>query len=170
MTHHSLMLAYVLSQNLVIIGTGKWFVACLTLSHKYLQCLKLSQKSCKSSCLESQIINIKLKKNQRKVPSPKLSASDQWTCGNFQHWVPVSIMTYHQWKVTQYSVSSQVLLNSWTIKKSGGKKQQKNNKTKPIPHPLKKSMYLLGVVRYAQLWYNTYCDTGVAIQYISQYV
>ena len=31
------------------------------------QCLKLSQKSCRSSCLESQIINIKLKKNQQKV-------------------------------------------------------------------------------------------------------
>ena len=52
------------------------------------QCWKLSQKSCRSSCLESQIINIKLKKNQQKVPSPppKLSASDRRTCGNFQHW------------------------------------------------------------------------------------
>ena len=51
------------------------------------QCLKLSQKSCRSSCLESQIINLKLKKNQQKVPSPppKLSASDRRTCGNFQH-------------------------------------------------------------------------------------
>ena len=44
-------------------------------------------KSCRSSCLESQIINIKLKKNQQKVPGPppKLSASDRRTCGNFQH-------------------------------------------------------------------------------------
>ena len=52
------------------------------------QCLKLSPKSCRSSCLESQIINIKWKKNQQKVPGPppKLSASDRRTCGNFQHW------------------------------------------------------------------------------------
>ena len=44
-------------------------------------------KSCRSSCLESQIINIKLKKTQQKVPGPppKLSASDRRTCGNFQH-------------------------------------------------------------------------------------
>ena len=51
------------------------------------QCLKLSKKSCRSSCLESQIINIKLKKNQHKVsgPPPKLLASDWQTCGNFQH-------------------------------------------------------------------------------------
>ena len=51
------------------------------------QCLKLSQKSCRSSCLESQIINIKLKKNQQKVPGPPqtLSALDWPTCGNFQH-------------------------------------------------------------------------------------
>ena len=32
------------------------------------KCLKLSQKSCRSSCLESQIINIKLKKNQQNFP------------------------------------------------------------------------------------------------------
>ena len=53
----------------------------------YFQCLKLSQKSCRSSWLESQIINTKLKKNQQNVPgpSPKLSASDWRTCGNFQH-------------------------------------------------------------------------------------
>ena len=46
------------------------------------QCLKLSQKSYRSSCLES-------KKNQQKVPSPhqRLSASDRQTCGNFQHCV-----------------------------------------------------------------------------------
>ena len=46
-----------------------------------------SQKSCWSSWLESQIINIKLNKNQQKVhsPPPKLSASDWRTCGNFQH-------------------------------------------------------------------------------------
>ena len=59
------------------------------IGHNYgKQCLKLSQKSCRSSCLESQIINIKLKKNQQKVPGPppKLSALDWRTCGNFQHW------------------------------------------------------------------------------------
>ena len=44
-----------------------------------------SLKSCRSSCLESQIINMKLKRNQQKVPPPKLPASDQLTCGNFQH-------------------------------------------------------------------------------------
>ena len=56
----------------------------------YRQCLKLSQKSCRSSCLEFQIINTKLKKNQQKFPSPppKLSASDRRTYGNFQHWLP----------------------------------------------------------------------------------
>ena len=53
------------------------------------QCLKLIPKSCRSSCLESQILNIRLKKNQQKVPGPppKLSASDWRTCGNFQHWL-----------------------------------------------------------------------------------
>ena len=51
------------------------------------QCLKLSQISCWSSCLESQIINMKLKKNPLKLssPPPKLSVSDRRTCGNFQH-------------------------------------------------------------------------------------
>ena len=33
-----------------------------------MQCLKLSQKSCRSSCLESQIINIRLRKNEKKFP------------------------------------------------------------------------------------------------------
>ena len=45
-------------------------------------------KSCRSSWLESQIKNVKMKKNQQKVPGPppKLLASDWRTCGNFQHW------------------------------------------------------------------------------------
>ena len=49
-------------------------------------------KSYRSSCLESQIINMKLKKNQQKVPAPapKLSALDWQTCGSFQHWSYVS--------------------------------------------------------------------------------
>ena len=60
------------------------------------QCLKLSQKSCRSSCLESHIINIKLKKNQQKVvsPPPKLSASDWWTCGDFRYWWPVILYIF----------------------------------------------------------------------------
>ena len=45
-------------------------------------------KSCRSPCLESQITNIRLKKNQQKVPGPppKLSSLDRRTCGNLQHW------------------------------------------------------------------------------------
>ena len=56
-------------------------------SNAFMQCLKLSQKSCRSSCLESQIINITLKKNQQNVPGPppKLSTSDRRTCRIFQH-------------------------------------------------------------------------------------
>ena len=44
-------------------------------------------KSCRSSCIESQVINMKLKKNQEKVPGPppKFSASDRRICGKFQH-------------------------------------------------------------------------------------
>ena len=55
------------------------------------QCLKLSQKSCRSSGLESEIRNINLKKNQQKVlgPPPKLSVSDWRTYGNFQHWLEI---------------------------------------------------------------------------------
>ena len=54
----------------------------------YRQCSKLSQKSCQSSCLESQIINIKLKKILKKVPGPppKLSASGRRTGSNLEHW------------------------------------------------------------------------------------
>ena len=68
------------------------------------QCLKLSQKSCRSSWPESQIMNIKLKKNQQKVPGspPKLSASDWRTCGNFQHWQTKSI----PWDLIQYKMTS----------------------------------------------------------------
>ena len=50
--------------------------------------LALTTGSCRALCLESQIINIKLKKkkNQQKVPGPpKLSASDRHTGANFQH-------------------------------------------------------------------------------------
>ena len=57
------------------------------------QCLKLSQKSCRSACLESQIINIKLKKNQQKVPGPppKLSGlglMDLWEFPTLALWQP----------------------------------------------------------------------------------
>ena len=52
-----------------------------------LQCSKLNQKSCQSCCLESQIINIKLKKSFKKVPGPppKLSASGWRTGSNLEH-------------------------------------------------------------------------------------
>ena len=47
----------------------------------------VKKKSCQSSCLESQIINIKLKKIIRKVPGPppKLSASGRRTGSNLEH-------------------------------------------------------------------------------------
>ena len=53
------------------------------------QCSKLNQKSCQSCCLESQIINIKLKKSFKKVPSPppNLSASGWRTGSNLEHWI-----------------------------------------------------------------------------------
>ena len=49
---------------------------------------KTQQKTCQSSCLESQIINIKLKKIFKKVPDPppKLSASGRRTGSNLEHW------------------------------------------------------------------------------------
>ena len=76
------------------VGVGRWVSVggCR-------QCFKLSQKCCRPSCLESQIINIKLKKNQQKVPGPplKLSASDWRTCGNFQHWVSVGQCWFVGW-------------------------------------------------------------------------
>ena len=67
----------------------------------YHQCLKLRQKRCRSSYLESQIINIKLKKNQQKFLGhpPKLSASDRRTYGNFQHCIP---HTSVQWYMGRY--------------------------------------------------------------------
>ena len=54
-----------------------------------IQCSKLNQKSCQSCCLESQIINIKLKKSFKKVtgPPPKLSASGWRTGSNLEHWL-----------------------------------------------------------------------------------
>ena len=66
--------------------------------------------SCRSSWFESQITNIKLKENQQKVPGPppKLSASDWWTCGNFQH------CPWLQLKNGDYSIC-QVLLNEVTM-------------------------------------------------------
>ena len=51
------------------------------------QCLRLSQKGCRSSCFESQNHKHKIENKSTKVPGPppKLLASDWWTCGNFQH-------------------------------------------------------------------------------------
>ena len=56
------------------------------------QCSKLDQKSCQSCCLESQIINIKLKKSFRKFPGPppKLSASGWRTGSNLEHWISLA--------------------------------------------------------------------------------
>ena len=50
------------------------------------QCSKLIQKSCQSSCLESQIINIELRKIFKTVPGPppKLSASGRRTGSNLE--------------------------------------------------------------------------------------
>ena len=50
----------------------------MRLSYLYWAAFETQSKSCRSSCLESQIIKIKLKKNQQKVcgPTPMLSASD----------------------------------------------------------------------------------------------
>ena len=65
-------------------ATKPWSESMLYYHH---QCSKLSQKSCQSFCLESQIINIKLKKIFQKVPSPlpKLSASGRRTGSNLEH-------------------------------------------------------------------------------------
>ena len=54
----------------------------------FMQCSKLNPKSCQSCCLESQILNIKLKKSLKKVPGPppKLSASGWRTGSNLEHW------------------------------------------------------------------------------------
>ena len=79
---------------------------------RFSQCLKFSEKGCRSSCLESQITNLKLKKNQQNVPGPppKLYASDWRTCGNFQHWFQCSFL--NQLK-GEYSVKCNKLL--WLI-------------------------------------------------------
>ena len=57
------------------------------------QCSKLNQKSCQSCCLESQIINIKLKKSFKKLPGPppKLSASGWRTGSNLEHWLNLNL-------------------------------------------------------------------------------
>ena len=72
---------------------------------EYLQCSKLSQKSYQSSCLESQIINIKLKKILKKVPGPppKLSASGRRTGSNLEHWYLVLTCTWH-FEIQKYLV------------------------------------------------------------------
>ena len=71
-----------------------WICCCSLLKSWLIQCSKLSQKSCQSSCLESQIINIKLKKILKKVPGPppKLSASGRRTGSNLEHWLIMFIL------------------------------------------------------------------------------
>ena len=61
------------------------------------QCSKLSRKSCQSFCLESQIINIKLRKIFQKVPSPppKLSASGRRTGSNLEHCQWCVLLTHY---------------------------------------------------------------------------
>ena len=60
---------------------------CRHISKWIVECSKLNQKSCQSCCLESQIINMKLKKSFKNVPSPppKLSASSWRTGSNLEH-------------------------------------------------------------------------------------
>ena len=60
------------------------------------QCSKLSQEGCQSFCLESQIINIKLKKFFQKVtgPPPKLSASGRRTGNNLEHCIKTSSLIH----------------------------------------------------------------------------
>ena len=67
------------------------------IGHVFIQCSKLSQKSFQSSCLESQIINIKLKKILKKVPGPppKLSASGRRTGSNLEHWFISRVSQIH---------------------------------------------------------------------------
>ena len=82
----------------------------------FMQCSKLSQKSCQSSWLEYQIINIELKKILRKVPSPppKLSASGRRTGSNLEHCFMVItpwLHNNHAWQLTQCLVPNNT--SSW---------------------------------------------------------
>ena len=89
------------------VKSGYWYC--------YHQCLKLGQKSCRSSGLESQIINIKLNKNQQKVPGPppKLLAPDWRTCGNFQHWLPHWSVLPTCLRVTSLAWHQDTSLEAW---------------------------------------------------------
>ena len=67
--------------------------ACATMIF-FNQCSKFDKKSCQSCCLESKIINIKLKKSFKKVPGPppNLSASGWRTGSNLEH-------CFNHWRV-----------------------------------------------------------------------
>ena len=71
----------------VITVAADAMVPCIARSLAAISVWNPVKKSCRSSCLESQIVNMKLKKCQQKVsgPPPRLSVSDWRTCGNFQH-------------------------------------------------------------------------------------
>ena len=70
---------------------------CITI---YRQRSKLNQKSCQSCCLESQIINIRLKKSFKKVPGPppKLSASGWRTGSNLEHCIDTQLPQYVRYR------------------------------------------------------------------------
>ena len=81
----------------------KTVVTSLLMQWSYHSLWNSVKKSCRSSWLESQILNIKLKKKQQKVPgSPsKLLASDWRTCGNFQ---PCCLVLSH-WHVLFHNLA-----------------------------------------------------------------
>ena len=94
-------LLHIIHVSAVKMPPGVAAVACLLRAacrHVNAQCSKLSQQNCQSCCVESQIINIKLKKSLKKVPSPppKLSASGWRTGSNLEHWnAPVVFLFFY---------------------------------------------------------------------------
>ena len=83
------------------------------------QCSKLNQKSCQSCCLESQIMNIKLKKSFKKVPGPppKLPASGWRTGSNLEHCICISESGQHWFRqcLVTYSAPSHYQNQCWII-------------------------------------------------------
>ena len=79
-------------------------------------------QSFRSSCLESQIINMKLKKNQQKVPGPppKLSASDQRTCENFQNCLQLLKTSKHRPTTYATTLEDYTLLSVIFLKNNSG--------------------------------------------------
>ena len=79
-----------------LVAAHEWSKFGAPLSH--MQCLKLSQKSCRSSCLESQIINMKLKTINKKYPvllqSCRPRTGGPVRISNTAHTVRVSFAVY----------------------------------------------------------------------------